>query len=270
MAKRLKLADAEGSGINKEENKLQSLLTVPEAKKMVDLDEEMAKLVHRKDLTMEEKVRMYEEKIFQFRKAKDAVLNMGGVLMTDQQQENMEREKVVKQVTDAVRAILEQLPETEIRQQHPQVQEMTQDMKQENDEATPPKQPRKVIKPKRIRLQTTPAPPSPPATLDRVKEVLEKSGFVQEPNHVRVPTQDGTVRRYKKSTYETALKYFFDTKESNHSPKRPPIRVKNILSSIHHTLNSTSDFQELLNKYPAFQQYHADVPFSLWDEDIDE
>jgi hypothetical protein len=80
MAKRIPLVRNTMTG-GKE--KLHSLLAIPEAKRMLELDEEMRNILHRKDLLIDEKVRLFEETLGLYRQMQNAVQANGGVLLMD-------------------------------------------------------------------------------------------------------------------------------------------------------------------------------------------
>jgi hypothetical protein len=84
MAKRIPLVRKQKTmtgGKHEEEEKLHSMLAIPEAKRMLELDEEMRNILHRKDLLIDEKVRLFEETLGLYRQMQNAVQANGGVLL---------------------------------------------------------------------------------------------------------------------------------------------------------------------------------------------
>jgi hypothetical protein len=87
MAKRQKLRHQHGKDAAMEKVfHIQELLTIPEAEKLRKLDEEMSALVHRKNISMDKKVRYYEEKLAEYRQLQDKIIKRGGVSLVDSQQ----------------------------------------------------------------------------------------------------------------------------------------------------------------------------------------
>lgn len=80
MAKRIRLKD--GSAMEKA-FQVQDLLSVPEAGKLHKLDEQMSSVLHRKNIPLDEKIRLYDQRLAQFRQLEQKIVKRGGTSLTD-------------------------------------------------------------------------------------------------------------------------------------------------------------------------------------------
>lgn len=102
MAKRMKLNNSgASSGVQSQEKiyHIQELLLVPDAEKLIRLDKELSDVLKRTDLQLEEKVRLFEEKLAMYRRAREQLIRRGGTSELIPRAPN--REEIKKKEEDA-------------------------------------------------------------------------------------------------------------------------------------------------------------------------
>jgi hypothetical protein len=90
MAKRFKLNQQDPLSWYNSKNRamdkathIQELLIIPEGERLQQLDKEMAGILGRKNVSMEEKVRHFEEKLAEFRQVQNKIIKRGGISLLD-------------------------------------------------------------------------------------------------------------------------------------------------------------------------------------------
>lgn len=100
MAKRRKLSEEETEAALGRIVHVEELLTLPEAEKLRRLDDEMGK-VFKKKMSMDEKVKLFEETLANFRQVQEKIAKMGGVSMVREEDEQ-------QNVTELIRTMVEE------------------------------------------------------------------------------------------------------------------------------------------------------------------
>lgn len=103
MAKRRKLSDEETEAALGRIVHVEELLTLPEAEKLRRLDDEMGRIFNKKKLRMDEKVRLFEETLANFRQVQEKIAKMGGVSMIREEEAEEQQN-----VTELIRTLVEE------------------------------------------------------------------------------------------------------------------------------------------------------------------
>jgi hypothetical protein len=309
MARRLKLKQDEmvpsmqdGGGVSNrgtgdkqnQSSKMQSLLTNPEAKRMMQLDEEMMTIKDAKNLRMEEKVRRYEETLAEFRQVRDLVLNKGGVMMKRARLNDEEQEKATKALTDVLKKFVEEAlqsakaPTSMASEDNRQItakRAVTDDSMQgdESDQGTKQNSAAAHNKYEEVKKLKGTKMTDETHIIKRMKQLLGQHGVVegdgqtvQVPLVIQGPIKTGLRRSqkiwkaFKKSTYNKVLAYLFETRLE--PPPAPQKQWKNLLQAIHQILSDPTvlnedEYELLLKTYPALNQYDMEAAFSGWESD---
>lgn len=283
--------------------RIQSLLTVPEAKRMMELDKEMQAVVDEKNASIADKVRRFEEILAAFRKMQDAVVAKGGILMTDAM-----KDAIAKQVLQQLRAQTEtSLKRTRLRRKRrgPETASVEHAAAEEEDEDgsdvfhTPHPQPeeeeeeeervapiihrtpsvrrtKSFKRPRQSRSAaartTTPSATTfnanDAAELEKVKSILAKHGFDEQGAHyMSVPMPSGTRKKTKlaRNTYDNVLADFFSRSRTTGSTMTRSARP--IPQLIINTLKEHADpehLKYLSDNYPTFRMGLLNSRFAGW------
>lgn len=239
MAKRQKLSEI-GTGLDNMIH-IQNLLTSPEAKKMQKLDAEMSSILQNKNLPPDEKVRLYEETLGQYRQLQSAVVKQGGPTLLDQTRDPFNS----KQVLDIIRAaVLETLAEQNKHdkpEQSLQLQTSTPKLsyspfgKSEFDSNS-----------STLVLSDTKKKEAKPTglTYDKLVDILKEGGMTQKNDKIHLPGESR--RGYSQRTFDAAMK-FLTSKSKEKIPHQTEGIVKSILKCFE---NDVADFDYLLDEYP--------------------
>lgn len=291
MAKRLKLNDGLHNDIESAMN-LQKLLTAPDAEKLQRLDHEMTDVLQKKNLSVDEKVRMFEEKLGAFRYVQDKIVRSGslsilsqpsseGLVLTD------EHLTVLKEtITNVISELLNNKSAGKSSDLHdlsnmestllaisgspspqPADKSLLQGALQESAEMPKPVT-KKSLKsaakgsPQKLLKSNSSLELHDSGSAKRlIKKLLQSEGMrVAGVDRVSFPITDMDERtRLKRASIE--YKNVTLTKAINHmiakNPSKIPPATTKVVDRIYQSLrNGVSDFEQLLTSYPNLQEYH--------------
>lgn len=273
MARRLKLKDVhrevetEGQQHvslrnNPADSQLQNLFVHPKAKRLFVLDKEMNELVRESGLTIDEKVRQFEEKLSEFIKLKDLLIRHGSLLDMNNFGKSLE-EKIEEKVEEAIKKMLSPTPQP--------VSDTLDTTKTSTAITT-------IVPAQQVpnKSDTTNAMEIPAGTLssfrhtdiqpiERVYETLSRHGIRPSKDNkskveVSVP-QSSVKQTYLKKTLDDVVKHFLETSPSERDTSRT--QWKNLMSYVYDAMKNESDFGDMLNKYPNLNRYHLRTSFPV-------
>lgn len=247
---------------NDPEPQLQNIFVHPEAKRLFALDKEMNQSVRESRLTIDEKVRRFEEKLSEFIKSKDSLIRHGSLLETSNFGQSLE-EKIEEKVEEAIKKMFsrstEQVPDTSDTT-NTSIASMTNDPAQQVPNISD------TTNASDIQTGTASSfPHTDIQPLESMYETLSRHGIRQSKANkskieVYVP-ESSTKSTYSKKTLDDVLNHFLDPSPSEEDTSRT--QWKNLMSYAYHALKKESDFGDMLNKYPNLKRYHLQISFPV-------
>lgn len=238
---------------NAADSQLQNLFLHPEAKRLYVLNNEMNQLVQDGGLTIDDKVRRFEEKLSEFIKLKESLIRHGSFLDMNNFSQALD-EKIEQKVEEAIKKTLSQ-PDAD-QDSHP------------SDTMKTSTTPTIIMNNTEIPagLSTTPQQGEGDLQpLQGIYEVLSQHGIgtsTTNKSKIEVSVPESTTKStYSKKTLDDIVKYFLDP-----SPRHediPRMQWKNLMSYVYHALKNESDFGNMLNNYPNLNRYHLQMSFPI-------
>lgn len=297
MAKRYKLSgltDTKQLGNDLLQNAIhvQNLMSSHELEKIRKLDNEMSHIVKKNDLTAAEKVRMFEDKLMEFRRVQEKIAREGTELIPQQAEESsFDTEKGQAALEMALQKMVEKIikPKTE---KHPTRASTTTttsplisstpsnrtlvapkpvDTTEQNpdDFHTPPSS---MVSPvntptqqhnrhSRKRSSAIGPPRQRLSVLQKMEEVLQQNGVINDEDagfvYFPVKTEDkARVKknqlRYARKTFEKAMEHLLSSKQ-----RSAPNQTNQLVKHIYNNLNKDSqEFDDMLKVYPNLKDLH--------------
>lgn len=276
MAKRQKLDQNDMGNALERAFHVQELLTIPEGSKLRKLDDEMSSIIGRKGLSSDEKVRLFENKLAEFRQVQKKIVNNGGVNMT-RENDSPDWKKMFESVVDASVAKYVDMymkpaistTSSEKKEHAADVPSLThpQPKKSPTVFSTPIGETKTSSSPDHSVFddaeEYTPinSPESTNAQEMRILTMLRRNGMIEADDKKIFPADEQTQRsrkakeiKYADSSFNSVMA-FFKSQKAMTTPKRAKGLVDIFYKAIKEE-SSAEEFQDMLKMHPNLKRIH--------------
>jgi hypothetical protein len=251
MAKRFKLNN-EKEAVLERALHVQELLAIPEAGKIQKLDDEMSAILQQKSLPVDKKVRLFEEKLAQFRQVQQKIIKQGGIHLVEAQEETPQMKEILESMVQ--QAVIQHL------------QQQAQASVFETPKYIPPSAGRKRIIADSMPIdepdpiQDTPTKQQSTNRKQQMDSAMKTEGMYA--NDGKVFFNSGR-NKYSQVTYDDVITYLTSSKES-----KIPYNGRKLVKIVYENMRKNGPtFASMLEKCPNLKAMHIadDVSFDKWE-----
>jgi hypothetical protein len=230
------------------EPRVEKLLARPEVHRLTKIDEEMRQVANDNSLPMDKRVRLFEEKLAEFKKVRNYLLTEGVQMMPE------EEKSLEDKVKDVVASMLEGLRDVD---QPSEELVIDDEFKTPTAETPTTKTAMTPVTSRRTQPQNK--------VHDMIKADLQTQGvlFDSRGNRVKALVRGGT-KTYQWKTLEEAINYLISPNRLETGPHK---NWKLLLPLIYDSLRNLPEFETMLRTYPNLASYDkmSKFPIQNWE-----